>query len=240
MVYRPLLLISVLLALYLSQATAQKPNYEISNVRLGADHHNVMITYDLIAKHTVEPVKVNLFFHDTKFRFLRPITVTPDVNAEVTPGIDRRFAWDVSKDLKMLTAEISPLLIPGDPKDYRFGAGPEAALLSLAVPGLGNYFVTNTRNQVIKPYMKTITALGLITMGYIAGRDRYRDEPSLTHNDGIWKMGEWHYKYFKDDAEFMISLGLAIWVADVIYVAIKGHQNAQLKKGVMRLTAKSW
>lgn len=240
MVYKVLSLMAMALAFLQLQAIAQKPDYEISNVRLGVDHHNVLIKYDLTAKHTNEPVKVNLFFHDTKFRFLRPITLSPDMNTKVSPGVDQQFTWNVSKDLKMLTAEITPLLIPGDPKNYRFGAGPEAAFLSLAVPGLGNYFVTDTRKQIIKPYMKTIAALGLITMGHIASRDRYRGEPSLTHNDGIWKMGEWHYKYFKDDAEFMISLGLAIWVADVIYVAIKGHQNAQLKKGVMRLTAEPW
>ncbi len=238
---RPFLLLLLLaIAAPLTIVNAQKPKYTINNVSLDAHRYKLLVTYDLIGINTQAPVEVTLFFHDRSYRFLRPISVTPARDEKIIPGLSRQISWDVSKDMKMLTAELTPMLIPGDPADYKFGAGPAAALLSVAVPGLGNYFVTDTREQTIKPWMKTIAVGGLLTLGSVAMRDRYRNDPYLTNDGGIWKMGEWNYKYFKNDAEYLITAGILVWLADVVQVTIKGHQNAQQRKGVMRLSAQPW
>jgi hypothetical protein len=215
---------------------AQKPRYEISNVQLDVSQNNLLINYDLNGKNTNEPTSVSLYFYDNNYHFIKPRHITPSTKILIPPGKNHQIVWNVTADMKSISGEITPLLIAGDPTQYRFGAGPAAGFLSLAVPGLGNYFVTNTRNQIIKPYMRTAAAYGLIYLGAIASRDRMRGEPSLTNDGGIWKMGDYQYKFFKNDAEYLISLGLAVWVADIIYVVIKGHRNAALKKGVFRLS----
>jgi hypothetical protein len=218
------------------EAEGQTSRYEISNVNLEVSQNQLLINYDLMGRNTDESAPVNIYFYDHNYHFIKPRFITPAQRTLVAPGKNHQIKWDVTADMKSIRGEITPLLIAGDPMDHRFGAGPAAGLLSLAVPGLGNYFVTDTRDQIIKPYMRTFAAYGLIYLGMIASRDRERGEPSLTNDGGIWKMGEYEYKYFNGDAEILISLGLAVWVADIIYVVIKGHRNAALKKGVYRLS----
>lgn len=229
-------LLLILLAFGVVHAWGQNSRYEISNVKLNVRQNQLLIHYDLTGRNTAEPAPVNLYFYDHNYHFIKPRFITPAQKTPVAPGKNHQIKWDVTADMKSIRGEITPLLIAGDPMDHRFGAGPAAGLLSLAIPGLGNYFVTDTREQLIKPYMRTFAAYGLIYLGMIASRDRVRGEPSLTNEGGIWKMGEYEYKYFNGDAEILISLGLAVWVADIIYVVIKGHRNAALKKGVYRLS----
>jgi hypothetical protein len=229
-------LLILVFTIFYGHASGQPPRYEISNLKLDVSHNKLLIHYDFSAKGTTDPTIVNLYFYDQNYHFIKPRFISPDAKTLIAPGEKRQIEWDVTAEMKNLQSDITPLLIAGNPTKHRFGAGPEAGLLSLAIPGLGDYFVNNTRNQIIKPYIRTIAAYGLIYAGMIASRDRVRGQPSYTSDGGIWKMGDYEYKYFKGDAEFLISLGLAVWVADIIYVVIKGHRNAALKKGVFRLS----
>lgn len=217
--------------------TAQSSNYSIRNLSLQLNENQLHIHYDLIGKKTLEPAKVRLFFYDSQYRIYQPKAISPEAQLLVKPGPNRSISWDFAQDMKKIDVGLHPYLIAGDLATHYYRMGPEAALFSLAVPGLGNYFVTETRHQTIKPWMKTISSLGLIALGSIAARDRYRDDPrTFTDRNGLtrtWGMGDWNYKYFNSDAEFLISAGLAIWVADVVMVAIKGNHNRKLKKSIL-------
>jgi hypothetical protein len=225
----------IMLALLLPVSlTAQSKKYSIHNLTLQLNENQLQVQYDLIGKKTLEPVKVRLLFYDSQYRIYIPKAITPEAGLRVAPGSKRSIAWDFAQDMKKIDVGLHPYLIAGEVTAHNFGTGPEAALLSLAVPGLGNYFVTNTRHQSIKPWMKTISSWGLIALGTIAANERYRDDPELTLDDEKpWKMGDWNYKYFKSDAEFLISAGLAIWVADIVWVAIQGNHNRKLKKSIL-------
>ncbi len=227
-------LLAMLAILLPASLTAQSSNYSIRNMSLQLNDNQLHVQYDLIGKKTLEPVKVRLFFYDNQYRIYQPKAISPEANSFVKPGPNRSIAWDFAQDMKKIDVGLHPYLIAGDLAAHNYKMGPEAALFSLAVPGLGNYFVTDTRHQTIKPWMKTISSLGLIALGSIAANDRYRDDPELTLDDEKpWKMGDWNYKYFNSDAEFLISAGLAIWVADVVMVAIKGNHNRKLKKSIL-------
>jgi hypothetical protein len=154
----------------------------------------------------------------------------------VRPGTNRSITWDFAQDMSKIDVELHPYLIAGDVANHNFRHGPGAALFSLMVPGLGNYFVTDTRNQTIKPWMKTVGVLGLITLGTYAANERYRDEPSYGVNGGKWKEGDWFYKFFQADAELIIGLGVAVWVADVILVAIQGDHNKKLETKILGMS----
>ncbi len=228
-------LLAMLTILLPASLTAQSNNnYSIRNLSLQLNENLLHVHYDLIGKKNLEPVKVRLLFYDKQYRIYQPKAISPEANSFVKPGPNRSIAWDFAQDMKKIDVGLHPYLIAGDLATHNYRMGPEAALFSLAVPGLGNYFVTETRHQTIKPWMKTISSLGLIALGTIAARDRYRDDPELTLDDEKpWKMGDWNYKYFNSDAEFLISAGLAIWVADVVLVAIKGNHNRKLKKSIL-------
>lgn len=231
---RKIYFIVLLVFILPTSLTAQSGNYSIRNMSLQMNDNQLHVQYDLIGKKTLEPVKVRLLFYDSQYRIYQPKAISPEARLPVTPGPKRSIAWDFSRDMKKIDVGLHPYLIAGEVAAHNFGMGPVAALFSLAVPGLGNYFVTDTRHQSIKPWMKTISSLGLLALGTIAANDRYRDDPELTLDDEKpWKMGDWNYKYFNSDAEFLISAGLAIWVADIVWVAIKGNHNRKLKKSIL-------
>lgn len=227
-------ILSLVIALPLFPVFGQNPKCRVENLKMEIDQDNLLLTYDLTGIRTEEPVEVHLFFRDRDYRFFRPRNLTPDPGSRVSPGMNNTITWNVAEDIRFFPADITPVLITGDPYEYKFGCGPAASLASLAIPGLGQYMVTDTRDHIIKPYMVTIMAYGLIFLGYDAYQDRYRDDPYLTNEGGIWKMGDWNYKYFTNDAEYLVSLGLAVWLADIIYVAVKGQQNKLLHKGMIR------
>jgi hypothetical protein len=231
---RKIYFIVLLVFILPTSLTAQSSNYSIRNMSLQLNDNQLHVQYDLIGKKTLEPVNVRLLFYDSQYRIYQPKAISPEAQLPVPPGPKRSIAWDFARDMKKIDVGLHPYLIVGEVAAHNFGMGPEAALFSLAVPGLGNYFVTDTRHQFIKPWMKTISSLGLIALGTIAANDRYRDDPELTLDDEKpWKMGDWNYKYFNSDAEFLISAGLAIWVADIVWVAIKGNHNRELKKSIL-------
>ena len=224
----------IAIALQICPAFGQKPKYRIENLKMEIDQEKLNVKYDLSGINTDAPVEVNLFFHDRDYRFIMPGATNPGPTVKVAPGMNNTINWDVADDIRFLPADFTPVLITGDPSYYKFGCGPASSLASLAIPGLGQYLVTDTKNHFIKPYMVTLAAYGLLFLGYDAKQDRYRDDPYLTNEGGVWKMGDWNYKYFPNDAEYLVSLGLAVWLADIIYVAVKGQQNKLLQKGMLR------
>ncbi len=212
----------------------QSREYTVQNIKLNLEGNELVVNYDLIGRKTFKPVPVRLVFYDSQYRIYVPNTVSPGPRESVEPGLNRSIAWDFQQDIKRLDVLLKPYLIPGEVSSHHFGMGPEAALFSLAVPGLGNYFVGDTRHQTIKPWMKTISAWGLITLGTIASQDRTREPPTINPNSGFpWRMGDWNYKYFENDAEFLIAAGILIWAADVVWVAIKGNHNRKLKRHIL-------
>jgi hypothetical protein len=216
---------------------AQKNNYRVQNLSLDVSDNQLYVNYDLIGKKSGEPVMVHLFFYDSQYRIYYPKALGPETKQLVKPGLNHSIVWDYSKEMKKIDVELHPYLIPGKVSSHNFGMGSEAALLSLAIPGLGNYFVTDTRTQLIKPWMKTISSFGLIALGSIAANERYRDDPKLLPNTGNpYEMGKWNYKYFNSDAEFLISAGIVIWLADVVFVAIKGNHNHKLKRNILGMS----
>ena len=240
---RILNLLLIIILIFPVLLMAQSSNYRVQNLSLDVSDNKLYVNYDLVGKKSDEPIMVHLFFYDSQYRIYYPKALGPEPKQLVKPGLNHSIVWDYSKEMKKIDIELHPYLIPGKIASHNFGMGPEAALLSLAIPGLGNYFVTDTRTQLIKPWMKTISSFGLIALGSIAANDRYRDPP-LTKTIMVngeekvitWGMGKWNYKYFNSDAEFLISAGLAIWLADVVFVAIKGNHNHKLKKKILGMS----
>ena len=52
--------------------------------------------------------------------------------------------------------------------DQNYKNGPKASLLSIVMPGLGDYFVENPKNMIIKPYYRTIAIGGFLALALIA------------------------------------------------------------------------
>jgi hypothetical protein len=89
--------------------------------------------------------------------------------------------------------------------------------------------------------MRTTASLGLVALGIIANQNRekyyttsiayksngYRD-PGGEFKD-IYDGYEYDYWLFKNDTEIFLISGLALWIADIIWVYAKGTENERLK-----------
>jgi hypothetical protein len=135
----------------------------------------------------------------------------------------------------------------------KYKGGPENALLSLLVPGLGDYFVKDHREMLIKPYIKTAATLGLIGLGILASNKRhqepmmsvkYKTERYDSNNDGkinyedathiievpIVIGTETKNWLFSNDAELFFIAGTILWIADVVWVLGQGSENEKYKQ----------
>ncbi len=190
-------LLAMLTILLPASLTAQSNNnYSIRNLSLQLNENLLHVHYDLIGKKTLEPVKVRLLFYDKQYRIYQPKAISPEANSFVKPGPNRSIAWDFAQDMKKIDVGLHPYLIAGDLATHNYRMGPEAALFSLAVPGLGNYFVTEfvpgrggPSNYQTMDEKKTISSLGLIALGTIAMGIVIAMTQELTLDDEKpWKM----------------------------------------------------
>jgi hypothetical protein len=212
------------------QGISQTRNQAVYNIRYSAQANQLIINFDL--KPDKGPMQVGLYLLDKDLKAYKAKNVVPDSDKLFAPGQNHQLIWNIPPDINnRLEKTFMPLLVPGNVSEYNPGPGYEAAALSILIPGLGDYYMGGTSDQLIKPYMRTISALGLLALGIDASQQRYRGEPEFK-NGKKWKEGDWHYRYFRNDAELLISAGIAVWLADIVWVAIRGHKNNTIRRNL--------
>ncbi len=146
-----------------------------------------------------------------------------------------------------LQRELEPLII----LDRNFKHGPDAALYSMILPGLGNYFVKDSKEMIFKPYMKTISVAALFILANIANNKR---ENYISYTKDIW-VEERYVKYvgyvpahyetqefrnenpnnywlFNNDKEIFLGAAISIWVFDIFWTLNKGSLNRNIKNAL--------
>ncbi|MGC9342833.1 MAG: hypothetical protein ACP5E3_09040 [Bacteroidales bacterium] len=228
--------------------SAQNKKLKIENVELEIKNNKVHIFYDI--KNS------NKDFHDVKLNFINedfypvlPYALKGDIGDSISPGTNKMIEWDISKDLPALDSEIRPNVIVDGKQSLGFnGAGPEFALASLLIPGLGDYFVADVSDMKFKPYLRTASVYGLITLGVLAknnrtkdpdkvvpynttSQSRFRDDPDLI-KDRVYEVGKTNYWLFPADSEFFLGAAAVIWIGDIIWVAARGNVNKKLRNSL--------
>ncbi len=209
--------------------SGQESRARITNVSFEAvelEGTKIIVYYDIANASPVEQFEIELAFVDDEDFYYYPETMTGDVGFAIKGGKKRRIVWDIFQDvdevgrIKAIVNISSVTEIPG-------GAG--KALLSVPVPGLGDIFVINSKNALIKPYYKTILAYGLTGYGvyqYFNADRLYEDYNNSTERsnfDNLYnKANSAHHQSY-----IFMGLGAAIWVSDVVWVAVKGLSNTR-------------
>jgi len=227
----------------------------IRNVQMEVVDNKVRIYYDIVNSHPELIHRIDFKFITQDSRFVSPYQLSGDVGEGVSPGMHKMIEWDITQDMNNLSAKIKPkLYLDGLSAESEIGGGPSNALLSMLVPGLGDYFVADYRYLKFKPYYRTASSLGLIGLGLYAGHMRYRADgyyetwvrwERIYHSPAVgggwdweyvthetWREGDLQYWLFKNDAETLITAGALIWVADVIWVTAMGSSNKRLKQSL--------
>ena len=227
----------------------------IRNVQMDVVDNKVRVYYDIVNSQPELTHRIDFKFITQDSKFVSPYQLIGDVGEGVSPGTGKMIEWDISQDMNNLSAKIKPkLYLDGLSAESEIGGGPSNALLSMLVPGLGDYFVADYRDLTFRPYYRTASSLGLIGLGLMAKHKRYRAKgyymtwarwdriwhsPAqgggweweyVTHE--TWREGELQYWLFKNDAETLITAGALIWAADVIWVTAMGSSNMRLKQSL--------
>ena len=218
------------------------------NIDISIDQNKAIIHFDIKSRSPGSVHQVDLKFLDEDYHLVLPELLTGDIGSNISSEPVRRIEWDISNDVQLLGSNITPVLfIDGISKQYSNTGGPSNALLSILVPGLGDYFVADRRMMTFKPYMRTISSLGLIALGVWAGEKRYHAEGEyqtfveltrVPNEQGYgyhyeeslnekYVEGDLQYQFFKGDKEAFIALGAAIWAVDILWVLAKGSNNVK-------------
>lgn len=212
----------------------------IENVTMDVRNNQVVVNYDIVNSPPGKMHQVDLLFSD-KYMYgqVFPKAVSGDVGDSITGGNAKQIVWDIRSDQQVLTGNLRPtLLLDGVRPDFVQG-GPVCGLLSVLVPGLGDYFVAKPSQLKFKPWMKTVSSLGLIALGTYAIDQRYQpmvksgliiDEfGNSTPTDGT-RPGRTKYWVFPGDGEMLVSMGAVIWFGDALWAVMKGARNRKYKQ----------
>jgi hypothetical protein len=222
------------------------------NIDITIEQNRAIIHYDIISKIPGSVHHVDLKFLDEDYRLVTPSLLSGDIGSDISGKLDRKIEWDISNDVQLLGSNITPVLfVDWNSKQFSSSGGPRNALLSFLLPGLGDYFVADTRMMTFKPYMRTISSLGFIALGFWAGEQRYYAEgeyQTVAHQTLIegsqrryettfyqkYIEGDIQYQFFKGDQVVFIGLGAAIWAADILWVLAKGSNNVKFMNATLR------
>jgi hypothetical protein len=201
----------------------------IRNVFLYYKDQKVIVNYDLKDfKSSNKHHSVQLLFVDDQFNVRLPDKLTGDFGDSIVAGTNKQIEWAIFEDDVNISQELRPVLLADGLKK----GGANNLLLSLFIPGLGDYFVENPRNMVFKPYLRTFASLSCITLGYLADKNRVDlvfKEWSTSQKRVVGWDNVTDYWLFKFDKEIFYFTGISIWLMDVIWVYAKGKQNEKLK-----------
>ena len=254
-------LIIGLLIVFSTALLSQNNDAEITNIKMSVENGDVVIQYDIENSKANDLFNIVVYFSDeyyTKNYYLE--NLTGDVGKNVNGGKNKIVKWEIQKDMDIIRGNIIPFVEFENPKLYKNMGGASNALLSLACPGLGDYFVADHKKMKFKPYYKTALSLGCITLGVISAKKRYRERywspPHIetvysyhyngnywtSHPEdklfpGRWVDGEMKNYLFPGDVEAFIGLGVAVWLIDVLWVASKGKKNMINKKTIKNISS---
>lgn len=229
---RSFILSTVLLILACStRVFAQK--IQIIDAVLDEPNNTIEIQYDLKSGDN-KSYQINLFYsNDGGKTFKGPVErVSGDVGAQISSGTNKKIYWNYFYEDEEFTGENLVFTIRATAMSTTNALasnkllGPEAALYSLVVPGLGDYKV-RTGNSY---WLLTVGTWGLMGSGLIArsgarkSYDDYLNATDLSSADKSFADAENQFKAFRA----LNTIAIAIWAADVVGVFFKGMKNERL------------
>jgi hypothetical protein len=237
-----------LILISIPELAGQRKYSGIDNVWMDIVDNKVLIHYNINDAGEDDLHNISIRFISDAQELVMPYHLGGDVGPGIRADGEKTIVWNVTEDMSALNRKLSPLIISDmGLSSQKIGSGPGNALLSVFVPGLGDYFVANRREMKFKPLYRTLIALGCTSLGTYAALNRspgeplyslsqdqtihhYNDKPSTpTYSYKFYGYGDTEYAFFKGDAEILLATGIAVWLYDVIWVYSKGSLNRKLK-----------
>lgn len=206
----------------------------ISNICLIQQGNTLEIHFDLDAPqqelYTITPTIIL-----RSGESIEPISMS-GTNKDLSAGKSRIISWNVLNDLPVLQGEITAILYiraSGESKidvngAKRISGGPSNAFLSMVLPGLGDFFVNDPGERVkIKPtwiMAGYLSSVALALYAYDQSKENYDEYLKAAQQH---EMNEYYDNAveYRDNANFFAFVAGAIWLTDIVHVALKGAKN---------------
>ena len=198
---------------------------DIENIEIQVVDEKIEVTYDIVRYSKKYLYDVKLTFLSTNT--INPISLTGDVGKGIVAGGNKKIVWDIYKDLDGYDGGLKAIVEIINKEKIKYLGGPQNALLSCAVPGLGDYFVSDAK---LRPALTTVSSWGLIGFGLYKqslANKYYDDYKADIYQIDMDKNYDLANKNYNQSMTF-ISIGAAIWIADIAYVTYKGFKNRPL------------
>jgi hypothetical protein len=206
----------------------------ISNVDLSVHSNTVIVTYDLDSCMKKTCADVSLRFADEQGREIAPYRLKGDVTG-VMPGKAKRIEWSALEDTSRLDTRLKAMIDIREIHSTKIAGGPSCALLSAVLPGLGDYYADDKWQNRPFYFYPHFIALGYC-IGLNATRNAYNGLQSaksnwtyLNHQPGtsVSDLANSSSAIRSAHHDLIVAAAVtgAIWLGDVIYVAIKGCNN---------------
>lgn len=216
------------------QAMPGQTNVKITDVNFWLDNKQIIVEYNIVNGSPDDRFTIGLKFVTENDQVIIPKSVTGDIGKNIEAGKGKTISWDFVTDRLAFSGNLKAVItvIPS----LAHSGGPEYALLSLVVPGLGGYFVEKNK---VRSIITTIGTVGLMTYGIIEktkANRYYTDYKSSSDIQDIRmlydKANSAHHKYF-----IATRIAAMVWIADIVWVAYRGSRNKNEKKPVQRISS---
>lgn len=232
-----------------SQLTAQDVTVKVEHPVLDPVTEKVVIPYQLLElkKHHLRYDVAIYYSVDQGQSYVGPLQeVSGDVGASIAPGEGKKIIWDFLSEAPELAEKGNSMRLKfklvtrtneaAKAAYKRALGGPENALLSAFVPGLGDYKVRKGKGYGVITFL-TWGTLGtglLFRLSASRNYDKYLEATTTAELDHLFFLAETH----KKTSTILITSAIVLWVADVALVAVKGFQNLKKRWAISVLDKK--
>ena len=201
----------------------------IENVDFEVSNYSITIKFDLINCPDNKIYNLNVFFTKADGTTITPKSITSLIG--IYPGRDKVLIWDFKDDKIEFTGDLSVSVgitnsepIPPPPAIKH---GPGNAMLSLLLPGWGDFYV----NKIDKtsPILISALYLGSAYMAYSSFNDvniKYDNYLNATQQSVM----DENYSAATSSlsqSQMFSGIAAAILIYDVIHVIVKGNKNVK-------------
>ncbi len=217
----------ILFALFVFFIPKITSSQSIDNVDFEVINYSIKIKFDLINCPENTIYNLDVSFTSSDGTIITPKTIS-SLNG-VYPGRDRFLIWDYKNDKIEFTGDLSVTItilssepIPPPPPVKH---GPGNAMLSLLLPGWGDFYVNKTDKT--SPFLISALYLGSAYMAYSSFNDvnvKYDNYLNATKQSVMDENYNAASSSLRQSQMFS-GIAAAILIYDVIHVLVKGNKN---------------
>lgn len=229
--------ILIILSFFIKTIAFSQTNRVVSNVRIKESNSTLVITYDAQGIKKGDSLQIEVKTKSNAKNYY-PKTLSGDFGKNISDGKDKTIIWDMKQDGFLINDSIQvslsiaykeekkEVVIVKPPKEINIPTSKKnLGYLSILVPGLGSYLVSDRRKVPIRIATAGVV-YGLAAGAYFSKKlsnDFYKTY--LAFNKEVEAQPYYNDANLNNHIYYVTAiLGGAIWVTDIVYAINKGRK----------------